>query len=258
MMFGVKMIGNVHDYAKNTQMMTDLKFRHETGSIVAGTDKSASEPKSLVEELTVKPQEEEQGFISDQDKMKLIKHKLQLGSSLTKEELKFLKDKAPELHDEYIRAEEEREQEEKAFKEALKRCRTKEEVDRLKTANMSRFASRAEFIANNPHIPEDKKSVLIGAEKRKMQDTQEAVRKFVESGKYRELPAEREVREIEKAEAEEKRVRMGLDENGTYIPKEKKPVSIEKDGRTECIGNDERNDERAERLEKLWQKKEYI
>jgi len=228
-MYGVTMMGNVHTYAKQMHMEIKWLQKQDSGDLTAKIDLSTGavvsedQPKSIVEAMTVdEPTEEERQ--AELKKKSDILQKIQMGKKLTEEELKFLKKSDPIIYQEYTMAEEARKYEEKAYKEALKQCKTQEDVQRLKRTTMGKRLTRVKEIENNPHIPEEKKALHIGMERRKAEDAKRITDEFVRKGEYDKLPSEAEVREGEKAEADEKRAEMGLDENG--VPVEDKTEEV--------------------------------
>ena len=60
------------------------------------------------------------------------------------------------------------EAEQKSYEEELKRCRTKEEVSRVRMAHTSASLSVVNSVKNNPNIPEGQKLALVSGELRKV------------------------------------------------------------------------------------------
>ncbi len=251
-MYGVRMMGNIHTYAKQMQMEMKWQLKQDSGNSSAGifvaTDSEAE--KSLVDSLTVESPSEEE-IEATRKKKEEILQKLKMGNKLTDEDLEFLKKNDPILYEEYVTAEEARKYEEKVYKEALKKCKTKEDVERLKSTTAGKHLARVKSIENNPHIPEDKKLFHIGVERRKAEDAQRHTREFVRKGEYDKLPSEAEVREAEKAEAEERRQEMGLSPDGIRIEETPEDVKApEKVDLTEPIDEKPSKIEREDKPEK--------
>ena len=80
----------------------------------------------------------------------------------------------------------------RAYEEALKRCRTKEEVQRLKLAHLGASLSVVNAVKNDPHITKAKKLEILMLENGKMANLEKATQKFMESSAYKKLPGERE------------------------------------------------------------------
>lgn len=222
-MYGVKLIGNVHTYAKNLEMQTKWRQKQQAAKSTEQWNvhpETKAEEESLVEKMaaSVDAQEEAQSG----DRMQEIRHKLMLGSTLSPKDLEYLKEKSPEMYEEYVQAEEERKREEKAYKEALRRCRTQEEVERLKSSAINRSLARAEAIEKNPNIPPERKAIKIAAERRKAEDVDRNTKEFVRRGEYRKLPTEAEVVRAEKAKEERAEARREADD-----PEKKRPIEPE-------------------------------
>ena len=115
--------------------------------------------------------------------------KLQSGGTLTAEEIAYLKENDPQALADYERAQAEK----KAYENALKNCKTKEEVDRLKLNRMGNFAAQAKSIANSPYIPKDKKLEMMQKLNNEVCLIRDAHNEFVKSRVYEELPEEAEV-----------------------------------------------------------------
>lgn len=126
--------------------------------------------------------------------------KLKTGGTLTEEEIAYLKEHDPEALAEYEKAQTEK----KAYENALKNCRTKEDVQRLKLNRMGSFAAQAKEIASNPYIPKDKKVVLMQRLNNEVCMIRDAHQAFEKSRAYEELPEEQELRREAAEESAEK------------------------------------------------------
>ena len=115
-----------------------------------------------------------------------IDAKLQSGGKLTPEEIEYLKRTDPAALKEYEEIQKERE----SYKKQLKNCKSKEEVEKLKTIKMGQFMAEAKEVTNNPHIPKGKKCQLMKKMLSRIYAVEEEHEKFVQSAKYAELPEE--------------------------------------------------------------------
>lgn len=140
-----------------------------------------------------------------------INNKLAVGKKLTLEEREYLKQKNPQLY----RQLEQQEAEEKQYKEDLKHCKTKEDVQKLKMSKVAASLSVVNSVKNNPNIPEGAKLGLIAAEQQKMRAIEEATVKFVQSERYAKLPTEAEKAEAEKILQEAEEERLDLEQKDT-------------------------------------------
>lgn len=127
--------------------------------------------------------------------------KLNSGQKLTAEEKEYLRKNNPEAYQHVKNLEAEQEN----YERELKKCQTKDEVERVKMLHTAASLSAVNNIMNNPNIPENKKFELVMREHQKNSALQESTREFVESGRYAKLPTEAERLKAEKdlKEAEE-------------------------------------------------------
>ncbi|MEY8337779.1 hypothetical protein AALB16_07060 [Lachnospiraceae bacterium 62-35] len=140
------------------------------------------------------------------EKLKAIQQKLYSGKKLSQAELEYLQQKDPIA---YQRAKIVA-QEQASYEKELKRCRTKEEVQRLKLSRAAASLAAVNEVKNNPNIKGGEKLKAILFEQQKMAAVEKATNKFVKSGKYAQLPteaekikAEKDMKEAEEAEREE-------------------------------------------------------
>ena len=138
-----------------------------------------------------------------------IDAKLAAGEELTPEEIEYLRQNNPQALKDYEDTQRERE----SYKRALRNCRTKEEVERLKYTKMGQFMAEAKKISSNACIPKGKKVALL---KRILQQTtavEDEHKEFLKTSRYASLPTEEEAREAEKAEKEQQEAETtGADE----------------------------------------------
>lgn len=157
------------------------------------------------EEIFMQSLEEQAADVRKGRDTEQIYTKLKTGGTLTAEEISYLKEHDPEALAEYEKAQSEK----KAYEQALKNCRTKEEVERLKLNRMGNFAAQAKTIANSPYIPKDKKLELMNRLNNEVCCIRDAHMEFVKSRVYEEMP--------EEAEIAEERVEEASDENDEIL-----------------------------------------
>ncbi len=119
------------------------------------------------------------------------------------------------------------------------RCKTKEEVQRVRTNHAAASLSAVNNIKNNPNIPEGKKLELIWQEHMKNQALEEVTKEFVESGKYAKLPTEAEKAKAEKELEEAKKAEKGIED-----PEEK--IEEETEAKSDSEADDVKETERAD------------
>ncbi len=117
-----------------------------------------------------------------------IDNKIMAGGTLTPDEEKYLEQNNPEALKKYkeIKAEK------KLYEEKLKKCRTKEEVERVKLNTMGEYASALKKVVNDPLIPKSEKLAKAREMLAKTNNVQNVHISFVNSSEYEELPTEGE------------------------------------------------------------------
>lgn len=116
----------------------------------------------------------------EQSKNNGIAYKIMNGDDLTLEEEKYLAQNNPGQLGNYRRAKAER----KAYEEKLQKCKTKDEVQRLKTNTVNAYLS--ELKSAHGEAKSSKAIEILG----KLRNIQKAELHFIESGEYSKLPTE--------------------------------------------------------------------
>ena len=138
-----------------------------------------------------------------------IDAKLAAGEELTPEEIEYLRQNNPQALKDYEDTQREREN----YKRALRNCRTKEEVERLKYTKMGQFMAEAKKISSNACIPKGKKVALLKRILQQATAVEDEHKEFLKTSRYASLPTEEEAREAEKAEKEQREAETtGADE----------------------------------------------
>lgn len=117
-----------------------------------------------------------------------IDNKIMAGGTLTPDEEKYLEQNDPEALKKYkeIKAEK------KNYEEKLKKCKTKDEVERVKLNTMGEYAASLKKVINDPLIPKSEKLAKAQETLAKTNNVQEVHLRFVGSPEYEELPTEGE------------------------------------------------------------------
>ena len=123
---------------------------------------------------------EELAHNREQSRNNELANKIMNGEDLTPEEEKYLAQNNPGQLSNYRRAKAERQ----AYEEKLQKCKTKDEVQRLKTNTMNAYL--AELKAAPGEAKAAKAMELLG----KVRNVQKAELHFIESGGYAQLPTE--------------------------------------------------------------------
>lgn len=203
-------ISSVQSYVKTLDSKYQAEKQQEEGPAVS-TDpvkkqskldewikQRQDEMKSAIE--TMKRMEE-----STDHKLAGIQSKVYSGTSLSRAEKEYLKTKNPVL---YARLEA-ADLEKKVYERELKRCRTKEEVQRLKLSHTASSLSAVNAGQHGAGTSSEQKMALAQGELYKLKGMQDATNRFVRSGAYHSLPTEREKAIAEKRveQAQERRRR---------------------------------------------------
>lgn len=140
--------------------------------------------------------------------MSQIRTKLASGKKLTREEMEFLQKNDPQTYQKVKAIE----AEQKSYENELKKCKTKEEVQRAQMNRTAASLSVVNSVEHNPAIPEGQKLALIWQEHMKNMAFEESTRAFIESGRYAQLPTEAEKQAAEKELEEAKKEELGIED----------------------------------------------
>lgn len=192
------MINSVNSYVKGLDMKGRWRQKKEKADF--SEDYTLNERQRKNEMFKKSYMEQRENDDSDKT-LSAINNKIAVGSKLTPDEMKYLQVKNPTLYQKLKDIEKEKKQ----YEEDLKKCRTKEDVDKLKMSKISSSLSAINSVKNNPNIPESKKLEIAAQEQRRLNELEEIEAKFIKSGEYAKLPTEEEKAKAEKdmREAEE-------------------------------------------------------
>lgn len=193
----VSMMGTIGAYAKSQKLQMQWEMKKQSGNVTdhkKSMDEWLESSRADTKDTADAPR---MGGGSD-NRLRTIQAKVDGGKKLTAEERAYLKEKDPETYSEL----EANEQEQRAYERRLKRCKTKEEVQRLKITNLGSSLARVNSVKNDPAISAEKKLKIIMHEKRRCDRMEESTREFVRRGEYEKLPTDREFIEAEKEEME--------------------------------------------------------
>lgn len=216
--------------------MLDLKWQKKKQDINSKKDtEGMTQDEILLDSLERQVQTERERSATSE-----LYTKLKTGGTLTEEEIAYLKEHDPEALAEYEKAQTEK----KAYENALKNCRTKEDVQRLKLNRMGSFAAQAKEIASNPYIPKDKKVTLMQQLNNEVCMIRDAHQAFEKSRAYEELPEEQELRrEAAEEQADETKARM--DAENTDVEDRENVTSVDDENETNGNNNSTSNIEPA-------------
>jgi len=171
----------------------------------AGTMQQLLKTMQLKREWTQKQKEIEKSPLIEliqqaqkERKMSSIKSLLMTGKRLNSEEKAYLLKYDPTLYQKVKMVEEEQE----AFKRAMKKARTKDEVDRLNFTKTQQFTVEMSHIIKSP-MPAGAKQAAVEFIEFRAAAIREAFNQFILEGKYSKLPSEAE---LEKKRLSKKKV----------------------------------------------------
>lgn len=196
-------VQSLNTYTKNMEMEMKWQKKKASGDFTAdGATTIADSVKQQAEEIRRANQDGSTKMTAQ------IELKLNSGQKLTAEEMEYLRDHDPQTY-QRVKA---TEAEQKHYEQELKRCKTKEEAQRIRMAHAATSLSTVNEIKNNPNIPESKKLELVWNEHRKNMALQQTTQEFIESGKYAKLPTEAEKQKAEKDLEEAKKAEQGIED----------------------------------------------
>lgn len=176
----VQMIaGTIKNAVKQDMLIKNWEQKKNSGNIL--TKQERNERANMSSEQRMLEQFKEQMAQNrEQSKNTDIANKIMNGDDLTPEEEQYLAQNNPGQLSNYRRAKAER----KAYEEKLQKCKTKDEVQRLKSNTMNAYL--AELKAAPGQAKSAKAMEILG----KVRNVEKAERHFIESGGYAKLPTE--------------------------------------------------------------------
>ena len=202
----IRMIGSISEYTRSLKLSARWQMKKD--------NRTYTEKSSLVSDEFEMYREQLEKAREDSNPTKAaIYQKLACGNELTAEEEAYLKEHDMMAYQKYkeLRTEQEN------YERELKKCKTKEDVERLQTVHLGTRFAAANSIANNPNIPKAQKMGLLMQENAKAKAIAEATRKFKDSLTYDRLPTDEEKRQEEEEKLEEL---QGENEVGKDTPAE--------------------------------------
>ncbi len=221
---------SIGNYTKNMEMQMKWKQRKANNDFTADGSTTLRDSIARQAEEIRKSQADGSSKLSAQ-----IRTKLAAGKKLTQEEMDYLQKNDPQTYQKAKAIKEEQ----KCYEEELKRCRTKEDVQRVKMNHTAASLSTVNNVKNNPAIPEGAKLGIMWQELMKTRALEETMGEFVKSGRYAQLPTEAEKAEAEKALKEAKEAELGMedsvestekaDNDGKEVNEDRAPEGISED-----------------------------
>lgn len=210
-------LGSINSYIKNGEMQKKWNMKKSTNNFAADGTMSIGEwIKKQTEKADSFSLNDDNTNKSD-ERLNDIHNKLYCGKKLTLDEEQYLQKKDPVTYRQLKASE----AEQKSYEEELKRCRTKEEVSRVRMAHTASSLSVVNSVKNNPNIPEGQKLALVSGELQKIKALDKITEKFVKSGRYAKLPTDNEKLTAEKllSEAEQNEINSAAEPDEENIQK---------------------------------------
>ena len=207
-------IQSLNTFTKNMEMQLKWQKKKQDNDFTADGSTKLTDPTARQAEEIRKAQADGSAKLSSQ-----IRTKLATGKKLTQEEMEYLEKHDPQTYQKVKAIE----AEQKSYEKKLKNCKTKEEVQQVRTDRVAASLSVVNSVKNNPAIPEGAKLGIAWQELQKNMAMEETVRKFVESGEYAKLPTEAEKQEVERELKELKETELGIEDSKESV-KEEEPV----------------------------------
>jgi hypothetical protein len=140
-----------------------------------------------------------------------IRNKIMYGGTITPEEEKYLEQNDPSMLQKYKQIKEEK----KAYEEKLKNCKTKDDVQKLKTLTLGEYAASLKKVENDPCIPLSEKLAKAQETLAKTRSLQKVELKFMKTAEYANLPTEAEEAEerSEERSVQNERIIVKIDDS---------------------------------------------
>lgn len=141
-------VQSLNSHTKNMEMQMKWQKKKSSGDFTADGSKTIADSVRRQAEEIRQAQQDGSAKMSSQ-----IRLKLNSGQKLTAEEMEYLQKTDPQTYQHVKNLE----AEQKNYEQELKRCKTKEEVQRVRMTHTATALSTVNDIKNNPNIPEGKK-----------------------------------------------------------------------------------------------------
>jgi len=193
--------GTISSAVRQDFLSKKFEAKKKSGNILSKQEKNSNVNRTP-EQSMIERFREEMKQNKENSKINGIANKVTNGEDLTPEEEQYLAAKNPGLFNSYKQAK----LEQKAYEEKLKNCKTKDEVQRLKTNTVNGYLaemSAAKGTGSKEAIVATAKKVLA-----KLKNIEKVEMEFIESGAYSSLPTEADEQIEETRETVEENERL--------------------------------------------------
>lgn len=218
---------SINHLRKNAKLESKWEKRKQEGFSTDGLTERQKDNVNFINAY-----KEQQELHPEDKEMQRITNKIYAGGKLTEQEMQYLQKKNPVLYQKMRAVEAEAKQ----YEEDLKRCKTKDEAQRIKMNKINASVASIRSVESNPNISDADKLAFAQAEQAKMREIEKITTKFIESGAYAALPTDAEKFQTEK-ELEEAKIEelQGADTEKTQDSEEVQETGEVKTATTEEI-----------------------
>ena len=183
--------GTLYEAGKMMTMQNKWEQKKSTGNVLKKEKKELTPEERQLQDYREQLEETRKG-----NEYSALYSKIQSGQKLSPAEEDKLKEKDMKSYLEYKANQAEQE----AYEERLKRCRTKDEAQRLQTAKMQGNLSKMKNIENDPYISDAEKLKMARVIQGDTTATAKIYQEFTQSEEYEKMPTEGELQQLRKME----------------------------------------------------------
>ncbi|MBR5180597.1 MAG: hypothetical protein IKW90_17620 [Lachnospiraceae bacterium] len=183
--------GTLYEAGKMMTMQNKWEQKKSTGNVLKKEKKELTPEERQLQDYREQLEETKKG-----NEYSALYSKIQSGQKLSPAEEDKLKEKDMKSYLEYKANQAEQE----AYEERLKRCRTKDEAQRLQTAKMQGNLSKMKNIENDPYISDAEKLKMARVIQGDTTATAKIYQEFTQSEEYEMMPTEGELQQLRKME----------------------------------------------------------
>ena len=183
--------GTLYEAGKMMTMQNKWDQKKSTGNVLKKEKKELTPEERQLQDYREQLEETRKG-----NEYSALYSKIQSGQKLSPAEEDKLKEKDMKSYLEYKANQAEQE----AYAERLKRCRTKDEAQRLQTSKMQGNLSKMKNIENDPYISDAEKLKMARIIQGDATATAKIYEEFTQSEEYEKMPTEGELQQLRKME----------------------------------------------------------
>ena len=183
--------GTLYEAGKMMTMQNKWEQKKTTGNVLKKEKRELTPEERQLQDYREQLEETKKG-----NEYSALYSKIQSGQKLSPAEEDKLKEKDMKSYLEYKANQAEQE----AYEERLKRCRTKDEAQRLQTAKMQGNLSKMKNIENDPYISDAEKLKMARIIQGDTTATAKIYEEFTQSEEYEKMPTEGELQQLRKME----------------------------------------------------------